>query len=403
MSNLTQNKLSNFYIFMTFFRLGCIAFGGPAAHIVLFHNFLIKKSSWLDEQEYFKVLALAQIIPGPTSSQVGMTIGYLKNGYAGALCAWLGFTLPSAILMMCAAVLGQYFFKYLNQQFFHVIQLIVLAVVVWAFWQMLRSLCQHLWQYVVMLLSTIFIYIVPLSTNQIIVILIAAILGLFFAQEKTQKNNLENKSIQLKNSKAYIWLIIFALPFILFPILNHLNSSLFLKSFERFYQSASLVFGGGHIILPLLHQDFVATGLISNESFDFGYAIAQLMPGPLFSFASYLGALLPLTSSTVVNASLATIMIYIPSFLLIFGTFPYWSWLMQQQKIYKAIQGINAAVVGLLLCLIVQMTEKYIVQWLDILFVCMVILLLKSKLSIWFSLITSFSGYYFYLNTFVIS
>lgn len=403
MSNLTQNKLSNFYIFMTFFRLGCIAFGGPAAHIVLFHNFLIKKSSWLDEQEYFKVLALAQIIPGPTSSQVGITIGYLKNGYAGALCAWLGFTLPSAILMMCAAVLGQYFFKYLNQQFFHVIQLIVLAVVVWAFWQMLRSLCQHLWQYVVMLLSTIFIYIVPLSTNQIIVILIAAILGLFFAQEKTQKNNLENKSIQLKNSKAYIWLIIFALPFILFPILNHLNSSLLLKSFEGFYQSASLVFGGGHIILPLLHQDFVATGLISNESFDFGYAVAQLIPGPLFSFASYLGALLPLTSSTVVNASLATIMIYIPSFLLIFGTLPYWSWLMQQQKIYKAIQGINAAVVGLLLCLIVQMTEKYIVQWLDILFVCMVILLLKSKLPIWFSLITSFSGYYFYLNTFVIS
>ncbi|AWL28621.1 chromate efflux transporter [Acinetobacter defluvii] len=401
MSNITQNKFSNFYIFMTFLRLGCIAFGGPAAHIVLFHNYLIKKLSWLDEQEYFKVLALAQIIPGPTSSQVGITLGYLKNGYSGAFCAWLGFTLPSAILMAGAAWLGQYFFENLNLYFFHIIQLIVLAVVFWAFWQMLRSLCHHVWQYIVMLFSAVFIYAVPLSANQIIVILLAALLGLLLAQEKPKQNEVKNTQFQLKSSKAYLWLILFALPFLLFPILNHVHPSLFIQAFAGFYRSASLVFGGGHIVLPLLHQDFVATGLISNEKFDLGYAIAQLMPGPLFSFASYLGALLPFTSSILINASLATIMIYLPSFVLVFGTLPYWSWLMQQQKIYKAIQGINAAVVGLLLCLIIQMTEKYIVQWLDVVFVMMVILLLKTKLPVWLTLIASFMSYYFYLNNFV--
>lgn len=400
---LTQNRFSNFYIFITFLKLGCIAFGGPAAHIVLFHNFLIKRSSWLDEQEYFKVLALAQIIPGPTSSQVGIAIGYLKNGYSGAFCAWLGFTLPSAILMTCAAVLGQYFFTSLNQHFFHVIQLIVLAVVIFAFWQMLRSLCQYFWQYLLMLFAMIFIYVVPVSANQIIVILIAAIVGLFLAKAKDPQHDVENNSISFKATKAYMWLIVFIVPFLLFPILNHLSPSLFLQAFEGFYRSASLVFGGGHIILPMLHQDFVATDLVANESFDLGYAIVQLMPGPLFSFASYLGALLPFTSSVVVNASLATLMIYIPSFLLIFATLPYWSWFMQQQTIYKAIQGIHAAVVGLLLCLIVQMTEKYIVQWLDLLFVITIIALLKSKLPIWLTLIGSFSTYYFYLNSVVIS
>ena len=356
MLEIYTTKLSNIQIFITFLKLGCIGFGGPAAHLVLFHTILIKKMNWLPEEQYYQILALAQILPGPTSSQVGISIGYLKNGYLGAFCAWLGFTLPSALLMVSSALLGQYFFNTFNNIFFHVIQLIVLAVVIWAFWQMLKSLCHALWQYLLMLCAAFFIYSVPISTNQIILIIVAALIGIFLAKDHPQKqqtlNSAEEQFINIKNSKAYIWLLVFILPFFCFPFLNHFFPSVLIQSIQGFYQSASLVFGGGHIILPLLHQDFVATGLISNEKFDLGYALAQLVPGPLFSFSSYLGALLPLTSSVVFNSVIASCVIFIPSFLLVFGTFPYWSWLVQQEKIYKAVQGINAAVVGLLLCLI---------------------------------------------------
>jgi chromate transporter len=278
--------------------------------------------------------------------------------------------------------------------------LIVLAVVTWAFWQMLRSFCSQIWQYILMLCSTLFIYTVSLPMNQIIVIFIAALLGIFFAQKSipTKENKVETSSLtdaisSTKRSYAYLWLVLFILPFFIFSVLNWLHSSVFSQSVESFYRTASLVFGGGHIILPFLHQDFVATGLLSAEKFDLGYAFAQLMPGPLFSFASYIGALTPLTPFPVLNAGIATLAIFTPSFLLIFGTLPYWSWLMNQTYIRHAVVGINAAVVGLLLCMVIQMAQHYIVQLTDLLFVVVVIGLLKTKLPVWLCLIGSCIGY----------
>lgn len=387
-------------IFLNFLKLGCLAFGGPAAHLVFFHQTFVKKLNWLDDQQYAQLVALAQILPGPTSSQVGLAIGYVKKGYWGAILAWLGFTLPSALLMTLVALLGKQFFPLLSSAFFHSIQLIVLAVVAWAFWQMLRSFCTQLWQYILMLCSTIFIYTVSLPMNQIIVIFIAALLGIFFAQKISpiEENKVENSSLtdaisSTKRSYAYLWLVLFILPFFIFPVMNWLHSSMFTQSVESFYRTASLVFGGGHIILPFLHQDFVATGLLSAEKFDLGYAFAQLMPGPLFSFASYIGALTPLTPFPVLNACIATLAIFSPSFLLIFGTLPYWSWLMNQIYIRHAVVGINAAVVGLLLCMVIQMAQHYIVQLTDFLFVAVVIGLLKTKLPVWLCLIGSCIGY----------
>jgi chromate transporter len=387
-------------IFLTFLKLGCLAFGGPAAHLVFFHQTFVKQLNWLDDQQYAQLVALAQILPGPTSSQVGLAIGYVKKGYWGAILAWLGFTLPSALLMTLVALLGKQFFPLLSSAFFHSIQLIVLAVVTWAFWQMLRSFCSQIWQYILMLCSTLFIYTVSLPMNQIIVIFIAALLGIFFAQKisPTEENKVENSSLtdaisSTKRSSAYLWLVLFILPFFIFPVLNWLHSSVFSQSVESFYRTASLVFGGGHIILPFLHQDFVATGLLSAEKFDLGYAFAQLMPGPLFSFASYIGALTPLTPFPVLNAGIATLAIFTPSFLLIFGTLPYWSWLMNQTYIRHAVVGINAAVVGLLLCMVIQMAQHYIVQLTDLLFVVVVIGLLKTKLPVWLCLIGSCIGY----------
>lgn len=387
-------------IFLTFLKLGCLAFGGPAAHLVFFHHTFVKQLNWLDDQQYAQLVALAQILPGPTSSQVGLAIGYVKKGYWGAILAWLGFTLPSALLMTLVALLGKQFFPLLSSEFFHSIQLIVLAVVTWAFWQMLRSFCSQIWQYILMLCSTLFIYTVSLPMNQIIVIFIAALLGIFFAQKisPTEENKVENSSLtdaisSTKRSYAYLWLVLFILPFFIFPVMNWLHSSMFTQSVESFYRTASLVFGGGHIILPFLHQDFVTTGLLSAEKFDLGYAFAQLMPGPLFSFASYIGALTPLTPFPVLNACIATLAIFTPSFLLIFGTLPYWSWLMNQTYIRHAVVGINAAVVGLLLCMVIQMAQHYIVQLPDLLFVAVVIGLLKTKLPVWLCLIGSCIGY----------
>jgi chromate transporter len=389
--------LSNFSLFKIFLKLGCTAFGGPAAHLVFFYQRFVQQLKYLDEQQYAHLLALAQILPGPTSSQMGIAIGYQLKGYPGALLAWLGFTLPSALLMTLAAMIGIQFSNYFSADFFHVIQLIVFSVVAWAFWQMLTTFCKSKWQYFLMFLAGLLVYVVPLGINQVLAILFGAFAGLIYHHYFPQQNTLKpvvKESITAKKSFTYLWLILFALPFVLVPPLQYFFPSLWLETFSGLYRTASLVFGGGHIILPFLQQDFVATGLISNQHFDLGYAIAQLMPGPLFSFASYLGALLPLSSSTVLNAAFATVVIFLPSFLLIFGALPYWSRLMQQPRLFQALAGINAAVVGLLLCLVVQMGQKYLLSGLDIVFVIGVIALLKSKIPVWLSIIGSFLAYY---------
>lgn len=389
--------LSNFSLFKIFLKLGCTAFGGPAAHLVFFYRRFVQQLGYLDEQQYSHLLALAQILPGPSSSQMGIAIGFQLKGYRGALLAWLGFTLPSALLMALAAMLGLQFSAYFSADFFHVIQLIVFSVVAWAFWQMLRSFCKDQWQYVLMLLSGLFVYLVPISINQMLVILFGALAGLVYLHYFPQKSTLKpvtRISITAKKSFAYLWLILFALPFVLVPPLQYFFPNIWLDSFTGLYRTASLVFGGGHIILPFLQQDFVESGLVSQQHFDLGYAIAQLMPGPLFSFASYLGALLPLSSSAALNAAFATAVIFLPSFFLIFGALPYWSRLMQFPRLFQALAGINAAVVGLLLCLVVQMGEKYIRSGLDIVFIIAVIALLKSKVPVWLTLISSFFSYY---------
>ena len=386
-------------IFLHFLKLGCLSFGGPAAHLVFFHRHFVQQLRWLSDAEYAQLVALAQLLPGPTSSQVGIAIGYQLQGYRGACAAWLGFTLPSMLLMACFAVLGQQYFNQLSAMTLHSIQLIVFAVVVWAFWQMLTNFCKTIWQYVLMLLSTLFLYFVPWSFSQVIVIFVAALVGIYFASDSTSKLQDSSLKSKVQAKQTYLWLIAFVLPFVVFMVL-HSSSSLFSQSLFSFYQAASLVFGGGHIILPLLHQDFVSSHILSAEQFDLGYALAQLMPGPLFSFASYLGALLPLTPFVWLNVVLATLAIFLPSFFLIFAALPYWSWLMQQAAIRKAVIGINAAVVSLLLCLVIQMGQSYFKHWTDLGFVIAVILLLRTKLPIWLSLILSFALYqlFFYFS-----
>ena len=380
-------------IFFTFLKLGCLSFGGPAAHLVFFHQTCVKQLNWLDDAEYAQLVALAQILPGPTSSQVGLAIGYVKKGYYGAVLAWLGFTLPSALLMTLIAVLGQSFFPFISSAFFHNIQLVVLAVVIWAFWQMLRSFCTQLWQYILMLSCTLLLYTLDLAINQILIIFIAALVGIGFNRfsplvqgEKSVDQAFISQVSLTQKMNAFFWLLLFILPFCLFQFFATFQAVTF---FESFYRTASLVFGGGHIILPFLHQDFVTSNLVSAEKFDLGYAFAQLMPGPLFSFASYIGALIPITDYPVLNAGIATISIFLPSFFLIFATLPYWSWWMNQTYIRHAVIGINAGVVSLLLYLLIEMATDSIIHFTDFIFVTVVVGLLKTQLPVWLSLVGS--------------
>ena len=205
-------------IFLHFLKLGCLSFGGPAAHLVFFHRHFVQQLRWLSDAEYTQLVALAQLLPGPTSSQVGIAIGYQLQGYRGACAAWLGFTLPSMLLMACFAVLGQQYFNQLSAMTLHSIQLIVFAVVVWAFWQMLTNFCKTIWQYVLMLLSTLFLYFVPWSFSQVIVIFVAALVGIYFASDSTSKLQDSSLKSKVQAKQSYLWLIAFVLPFEVFMV-----------------------------------------------------------------------------------------------------------------------------------------------------------------------------------------
>ena len=389
-------------IFLIFLKLGCTSFGGPAAHLVFFHRTFVEKYRWLTSDEYTQLVALAQLLPGPTSSQVGLGIGYLQRGYGGALLAWLGFTLPSIILMLGCALLSVSLSSWLSSSVFHTVQLVVLAVVIFAFWQMLKNFCSTVWQFILMLASALIIYFIPLAMSQLLVIILGGVAGLYCVHTaklavpivvKDQSEIQKNVSTPFR---AYYWLLIFVGLFILLFIMQRWAPSFAIQIFESFYRSGSLVFGGGHVVLPLLYQELVTSRLIEESNFELGYAFAQLVPGPLFTFASYLGAFLPVTSSPLINAAITTVAIFLPSFLLIFGTLPYWSILLRQTKIQAAVYGINAAVVGLLLAMVVQLGQKGIQHWSDIIFVGLVIALLNSKIPVLLSLPLSCLGYFLF-------
>ena len=386
-------KVSLSALFFIFLKLGCISFGGPAAHLVLFNRTFVDRLKWLSSHEYGQLVALAQLLPGPTSSQVGLSIGYLSKGYWGGFIAWLGFTLPAFILMTSFAIFGQYFFSDIPLELFHVIHLIVIAVVIWAFLQMFKSFCTEIWQYVLMLSSAFFIYFAQWSYSQIFLILVAGFIGLAFTKKGKSQPSPHIKTTQAYQKYHYLWLILFVTLFIIFPALQFIYSSSLLRNLESFYHTASMVFGGGHIILPLMYEDFVLTQHITAEQFDLGYAFAQVIPGPLFSFAGYVGTYLGFTASPLLNAAIATSIIFLPSFLLIFGTLPYWSKWVKNKKIAAAVAAINAAVIGLLLCLIAQMAEKHLHSIYDFIFIGIVILLLRSKIPVIISLVASFVSY----------
>lgn len=332
-----------FTIFKTFFWLGWISFGGPAAHIGYFRNTFVVKLKWIEDKEYAQIVALSQFLPGPGSSQVGFAVGYQRGGLLGACAAFIGFTLPSVIIMVLLAMVSSQLTQMpLFQHIVHGLKLLAVVVVADATWGMYKNFCHHRIAVALCVATAVMLLIAPSISTQIGVLIVAALIGVKWLPS-------QNLPPTVAFSPSVLPLILFVALLFGLPMAAHLTPELAL--FNHFYQAGSLVFGGGHVVLPLL-QNLVGDQL-SSDVFLTGYAAAQAVPGPMFTFATYIGyELLP--QSPILGAILATLAVFLPGFLLLLGVLKNWQALANQPKIAGAINGVNAAVVGLLAAALYQ-------------------------------------------------
>ncbi|RFU66888.1 chromate transporter [Bacillus sp. V59.32b] len=330
-------------IFFVSLKLGFTSFGGPIAHLGYFHEEYIKRRRWLDEKTYADLVALCQFLPGPASSQVGIGIGTIRGGMLGGLISFIGFTLPSMLaLMIFALFIDRFAFN--ESGFIHGLKLVAVAIVAHAIVGMSKTLTPDAPRKSIALFVMIGILIWPSTITQIVFIILAGITG--FLLYRNQDNTAET---ELKCPVSYkagaICLSIFVILLITLPIVRAFFDIRWLAMFDSFYRAGSLVFGGGHVVLPLLEGEFVAEGLLTEDAFLTGYGAAQAVPGPLFTFASYIGTVIGGWSSGL----LATVAIFLPAYLLVIGTLPFWNSIRRNPSINGALMGVNAGVVGLLL------------------------------------------------------
>lgn len=324
-------------------RLGLTSFGGPVAHLGYFHNEYIQRRKWMDEKSYADLVALCQFLPGPASSQVGIGIGVMRAGVLGGIVSFLGFTLPSVIALIIFALILQGL-NIGDIGWIHGLKIVAVAVVAHAILGMAQKLTPDLKRKALALFALVVTLLWQTAFTQVGAIVISAIIGFILYKQHTES---DDSRIQFPISRGFavICLSLFFGLLILLPILREVTSLSWIAMFDSFYRSGSLVFGGGHVVLPLLEREFVPTGWLSEEAFLAGYGAAQAVPGPLFTFAAYLGAVMDGWQGGL----LATIAIFLPAFLLILGTLPFWDSLRRKPKIKGALMGMNAAVVGILI------------------------------------------------------
>lgn len=331
-------------IFWVFLKLGCTSFGGPVAHLMYFRQAFVEQRKWLSEQEYSNIIALCQALPGPASSQVGFTVGLNKGGLLGALLAFIGFTLPSVILLLLFANYLSLFDSSLGLAALQGLAILAFAVVLHGVLGMGKSLCFDTPRFSIALLTFISMLLAESILTQVAVIVIGGLLGFILIQasphdtEIITNNSVENKKgLKLAPSISWAALLLglfFALPFIS-------------DTANQFYRSGALVFGGGHVVLPLLEEAVVAVGKVSQADFLAGYGATQAVPGPMFTFATYLG-FLQSEDGGLQGALIATVFVFLPGFLLVLAIYPFWQKLSANTSLQNAISGANAAVVGLL-------------------------------------------------------
>lgn len=327
-------------IFLRFLRLGCTSFGGPVAHIGYFRHYFVKQLNWLDEQEYAALVALSQFLPGPGSSQVGFAIGLKRGGTAGGIAAFLGFTLPSFVLLYLLAIGASSFASSpVVVSLIHALKLLAVVVVADATLGMYRNFCQQRWSLCVMAGTAALLLLFPGIGTQLLLLIIAAACGLLLNRSSLPPE-VPSPALQRPRMRPTLLFLILALLPALLP------TQPLIELFQRFYTAGTLVFGGGHVVLPLL-QDLVGDQL-SPDHFLLGYSAAQAVPGPMFTLAAFLGAELQ-SDHSLGGALIATLALFLPGLLLVAALHDGWQRLRQQPQVAGAVQGINAAVVGLLL------------------------------------------------------
>ena len=335
-------------IFLVFLRLGCTSFGGPVAHLGYFREEFVNRRNWFGERAYADLVALCQFLPGPASSQVGIGVGLSRGGLLGALAAWLGFTTPSALALIAFGYGVVAYQDAVNSGFLHGLKVVAVAVVAQAVWGMARTLCPDARRATMAVLAACAVLAAPTPLMQIGVIVLGGIAGLIFLRAETTEEHV-SLGINVDRRIAVASLVLFFAGLIGLPIIATAYSSQTLALVESFYSSGSLVFGGGHVVLPLLQSEVVPPGWVSNDAFLAGYGAAQAVPGPLFTFAAYLGTVLEPVPHGWVGGLICLVAIFVPSFLLVVGALPFWDELRRAKAMQTALLGINAAVVGLLL------------------------------------------------------
>ena len=332
-------------VLLIFLKLGLSCFGGPIAHIGYFRDEFVVRRRWLDEHAYADLVALCQFLPGPASSQVGFSIGLLRAGYLGAAAAWTGFTLPSAILLVLFAYGAGFLQGPLGAGLLHGLKLVAVAIVAQAVWGMARTLCPDRERASVAAIASVIVLFGGTSLAQISAIVFGAAAGLWLCRGG-QPSESGHLIVPISRRAGMAALIVFLILLAGLPFLRSLGSDAAL--FDAFYRSGALVFGGGHVVLPLLREAFVTPGWVSDDAFLAGYGAAQAVPGPLFTFAAYLGAVANPSAHGVPGAALGLIGIFLPGILVLLGTLPFWDALRRKTFAQAMMRGVNAAVVGLL-------------------------------------------------------
>ncbi len=333
-------------VFRAFLLLGLTSFGGPVAHLGYFREAFVVRRRWLSEGDYGDLVALCQFLPGPASSQVGIAIGWQRAGLTGALAAWVAFTAPSVILLYAFALGAGFWHGPLAEGVLHGLKLAALAVVAQAVWQMAQRLTPDWPRRVVALVASAIVLLVPWAPISVLVIAMAGIIGAAFPVRGAVASP---PPAGRPHPAALITLAAFFILLVLLPLLAATTHDPALDIATRFYRTGALVFGGGHVVLPLLQNELVTPGLIDRDLFLAGYGAAQAVPGPLFSFAFYAGDQLRGWPNGIAGGLLALVAIYLPSFLLVLGALPYWTRLKTVPQLRAALDIANAAVVGLLL------------------------------------------------------
>jgi chromate transporter len=342
-----QQTGSPLEVLCVFLRLGVSCFGGPIAHIGYFRDEFVVRRRWIDEQAYADLVGLCQFLPGPASSQVGFSIGLIRAGYRGGLAAWTGFTLPSAIALVLFAYGAGELVGPIGIGLLHGLKLVAVAIVAQAVWGMARTLCPDRERASIAVAAALIILFSASSVSQITAILLGGVAGLWLCRTGPPTTT-GHVTVPVSRTAGLVALSVFFLLLAGLPVLRGLANSQGLALFEAFYRSGALVFGGGHVVLPLLREAFVTPGWVGDDAFLAGYGAAQAVPGPLFTFAAYLGAVVTPSPHGLTGAVLGLIGIFLPGVLVLVATLPFWETFRKRAGAQAVMRGVNAAVVGLL-------------------------------------------------------